>query len=289
MDLNEFLNTIFLKNGKYNKSQATKHWFEVRGYLNFYYEILKLTPYFKESEKICNKELLSMRITDILNKTLYQRRCKICNKIIHVIDHKWPSTCDNKNCKSKYHSIRCKEGNKTKDYSYLKNPELIKKRIESRRNNGRPWNTPESNLKAAKSNSETWKKIWSDPNDHAEYKKRFYNSRPEHSKKIKELIASGKFTPCITNSWANSKCKLLHVNNYEKFYRSSWDAAFQILNPDFEYEKLRIKYIGEDNKEHNYIVDFINDDKKILVEIKPDRINKFKKKYFKRRCCEKMV
>ena len=67
----------------------------------------------------------------------------------------------------------------------------------------------------------------------------------------------------------------------EKYYRSSWDAAFQILNPDFEYEKLRIIYIGNDLKEHNYIVDFINEDKKILIEIKPNKLINLNKNILK--------
>ena len=46
------------------------------------------------------------------------------------------------------------------------------------------------------------------------------------SNTIKKLITEGKFTPCVTNSWANSQCKLLTINGYLKYYRSSWDAAF---------------------------------------------------------------
>jgi hypothetical protein len=89
------------------------------------------------------------------------------------------------------------------------------------------------------------------------------------SKIMKEKIASGEFTPCVTNSWANSRCKI-EIDGFEKKYRSSWDAAFQILNPMCEYEKLRIRYISpEDNDWHNYITDFIDEENKILYEIKP--------------------
>lgn len=86
-----------------------------------------------------------------------------------------------------------------------------------------------------------------------------------NSIKMKEKIAKGEFTPCITNSWANSKCKL-YINN--QFYRSSWEAAFQILNPNCQFEKLRLKYILND-KEHIYIVDFIDNIEKKVYEIKP--------------------
>ena len=84
---------------------------------------------------------------------------------------------------------------------------------------------------------------------------------------MKAKILDGSFTPCITNSWANSKCKL-YING--QFYRSSWEAAFQILNPSCIYEKTRIKYVSpRDKKEHTYIIDFTNNIEKILYEIKP--------------------
>ena len=88
------------------------------------------------------------------------------------------------------------------------------------------------------------------------------------SKKLKERIEQGTFTPCITNSWANSRVKLDIGNG--KLYRSSWDAAFQILNPTCEYEKIRIPYLSpKDNTKHIYIVDFVDETRKIIYEIKP--------------------
>lgn len=84
---------------------------------------------------------------------------------------------------------------------------------------------------------------------------------------MKKKILEGSFTPCITNSWANSKCKL-YINN--QFYRSTWEAVFQILNPKCIYENIRIDYVSPiDNKSHIYIIDFIDKDNKILYEIKP--------------------
>lgn len=94
-------------------------------------------------------------------------------------------------------------------------------------------------------------------------------SYEKQSNTIKEKIKRGEFTPCVTNSWANSRCKL-NVDGFSKLYRSSWDAAFQILNIKCEYEKLRIPYISPfDNKEHIYIVDFIDYEDRIVYEIKP--------------------
>lgn len=94
------------------------------------------------------------------------------------------------------------------------------------------------------------------------------NMKLINSIKMKKLISEGKFTPNITNSWAGSKCTLL-INGNIKKYRSSWEAFFQIVNPNFEYEKIRISYKFEGIK-HNYIVDFVDEHNKILYEIKPD-------------------
>lgn len=136
--------------------------------------------------------------------------------------------------------------------------------------------------------AEKKKQIWYKSNEGKEYLKRLSESRkgknnPRHkrskddwqksyakqSNKMKQNIAEGKFTPCVTNSWANSRCKI-EIDGFEKKYRSSWDAAFQIINPNCEYETLRIQYISpKDNKWHNYLVDFIDHDKKIVYEIKP--------------------
>jgi hypothetical protein len=89
----------------------------------------------------------------------------------------------------------------------------------------------------------------------------------ENSARIKEKIKNGTFTPNITNSWAKSRC-LVNINNNILKFRSSWEAYFQIINPYLKYEKLRIPYFY--NKEwHNYIVDFIDENQRIIYEIKP--------------------
>jgi hypothetical protein len=96
-------------------------------------------------------------------------------------------------------------------------------------------------------------------------------TRKKQSETIKQKILSGDFTPCVTNSWANSRTKI-DINGL-KLYRSTWDAAFQILNPHCEYEKIRIPYINtKDNTQHIYIVDFVDEKNKILYEIKPKNL-----------------
>lgn len=87
------------------------------------------------------------------------------------------------------------------------------------------------------------------------------------SKLMKDKIKKGEFTPNITNSWSNSMCKLL-IDNKIKNYRSTWEAFFNLVNPDFLYENIRIEYFYK-NKKHNYIVDFVDEKNKQLYEIKP--------------------
>lgn len=87
------------------------------------------------------------------------------------------------------------------------------------------------------------------------------------SKLMKEKIKNGEFTPDITNSWSNSMCKL-KINNNIKYFRSTWEAFFSLVNPDLIYEKLRIEYEYKNNK-HTYIVDFLDDKNKQLYEVKP--------------------
>ena len=85
---------------------------------------------------------------------------------------------------------------------------------------------------------------------------------------MKERIASGAFTPPVTNSWCKSRL-VVEIQGKSVPCRSSWDAAFHIVNPNFLYEDVRISYTF-DGRERNYIVDFHDSDNRILYEIKPD-------------------
>ena len=114
---------------------------------------------------------------------------------------------------------------------------------------------------------------------HKEEYKRSDERREKQSQLMISLISSGSFIPKINNVYNGS---LLSYNG--KKYRSSWDLAFHILNPYLLYESKVIQYNSpKDNKEHNYIVDFEDNKKKILYEIKPEvntnnPINKAKEK-----------
>ena len=83
---------------------------------------------------------------------------------------------------------------------------------------------------------------------------------------MKQSILSGKFTP-------NSNNRNTHwESEYNgKKYRSSWEALYQFHFPLAQYEKLRIKYFFQE-KEHIYIIDFIDEQNKIVVEVKPEEL-----------------
>ena len=104
----------------------------------------------------------------------------------------------------------------------------------------------------------------------------------EQSIIMKRKILNGEFTPCVTNSWANSRCKLKIEGSIFKF-RSTWEAMFWLITKH-EYEKIRIPYINEKGDNSSYIVDFVDEKNRILYEIKPMSLkdnyrNKLKEKY----------
>lgn len=88
---------------------------------------------------------------------------------------------------------------------------------------------------------------------------------------VKERIKKGTWTPESTNSWCHSRYKIQFIRNNQiikQNVRSSWEAIFQLLNINLEYEKLRIPYFYN-GEWHNYIVDFIDNTNRIVYEIKP--------------------
>jgi hypothetical protein len=113
------------------------------------------------------------------------------------------------------------------------------------------------------------------------------------SKQKKELIKRGLWTPPITNSWCHSRYNLTFLRNNKLIHqkvRSSWEAFFQLYNPQVEYEKLRIPFNYNDQW-HSYIVDFIDTKNKIVFELKPEAlatsvINMIKEGAVKKWCSE---
>jgi hypothetical protein len=113
----------------------------------------------------------------------------------------------------------------------------------------------------------------------------------KNSIKMKLNIKEGRFIPNITNSWAKSRCKISFIRDskiIDMKTRSTWEAYFQLFNTNLVYEKVIIPYLYK-NIEHNYIVDFVDYDNKILYEIKPlsnkdNDVVKVKTKYGRRWC-----
>lgn len=94
------------------------------------------------------------------------------------------------------------------------------------------------------------------------------------SEKIRLRIKEGTFTPCVTNSWARSKCDVVILRDNTDITvkcRSSWDAYFQIHNPQLLYEKLRVQYFYK-HKFHSYLIDFVDVQNKKMFEIKPSAL-----------------
>jgi len=94
-------------------------------------------------------------------------------------------------------------------------------------------------------------------------------SKLKQSNTVKDKIYNGLFTPCITNSWENSRVRI-KVDGCEYKFRSTWESLFWCLNRKLKYEKIRIKYYDTKKQTfRNYIVDFVDEDNNILYEIKP--------------------
>lgn len=94
--------------------------------------------------------------------------------------------------------------------------------------------------------------------------------RAKQSEQVKQRILNGEFTPKTTNRLNHSRIK------YDGHsFRSSWELAFykdmKAKGVNIEYETLRVAY-KFNGKNHVYITDFVDCDKKIVYEVKPKRL-----------------
>lgn len=140
--------------------------------------------------------------------------------------------------------------------------------MKTRLNTGVPWNkglkgdprsvhipTAETRRKISEKNS---------GKNNGMYGRRMTNDeRLKHSKRMKELILSGEFTPSTNNRNTHWES---HYRG--KKYRSSWEALYQYFDDIAEYESLRLRYLY-DGVEYVYIIDFVNHQTRELIEIKP--------------------
>lgn len=118
-------------------------------------------------------------------------------------------------------------------------------------------------------------------------KQNIRNNAKKHSKTMRQKIANGEFTPCITNTWTHWEAKIILEDNSQKKFRSSWEAVFWNSNKHLEFETLRIPWIDLANKKHSYIVDFYDKSENIIYEVKPKstwKVQNFKMQQIIRYC-----
>lgn len=158
-----------------------------------------------------------------------------------------------------------------------KHGEKLKKNL----NTGNPWNkgTKGQNTGCSGPRSDEVKRKISLKNkgpNNGRYGYKYSSQEKLHKSEVmKNLILSGSFTP-------NSNNRNTHWDAYYngKKYRSSWEALYQYINHNAEYEKLRLQYIYKDSSAI-YIVDFIDHVNKSVIEVKPAELcmgNKFNAK-----------
>jgi hypothetical protein len=137
------------------------------------------------------------------------------------------------------------------------------KRIATRRKNNPVWHTQETKDQISITNKITAA--------NEEFKKKHAEICAKSSIKIsntmKLKIQNGEFTPNITNSWTHFTAYIVQNKQTHKF-RSSWEAVYWYLNQHLLYEKIRILYTVN-NEQHNFIVDFYDEQNKLIIEIKP--------------------
>jgi hypothetical protein len=84
---------------------------------------------------------------------------------------------------------------------------------------------------------------------------------------IKKAILDGRCTPKSNNRMTHADIKYKN-----KIYRSSWECAWQYINPSHLYEKIRIPYVDIDGTQRTTIIDFYDTTNKVLIEIKPKSV-----------------
>lgn len=131
----------------------------------------------------------------------------------------------------------------------------------------------ESKKIGAQKRSITLKDRYNDPILGPQYRKKISDAskksatpkeRARRSELMKNMIADGRLTPSITNTWTRWS-----VEFDNRKFRSSWEAVFYAYHRDnIEYESLRIPYVY-DGCAKTYIIDFVDHTSKIVYEIKP--------------------
>jgi hypothetical protein len=248
---------------------------------NIKLNILYNTSFLNEYNSLLIERLycIKQNITEIVKCNYCSEKAKYCESS----SRRYYNTCINKECMLIH---KRNNGKKITDKRWenhqkpikikISKEERYKKAAETRRKNNPDWFT-EDQKKYIKQKRDDYFSLEENTNNKIKKLKDHWKDpirREKQSNLIKNLIKEGVFTPPITNTWTHWESKYI-FNGKEYKFRSSWEAAFWSVNKDLEFEKLRIPYVYN-NKNHTYIVDFIDYNNNIVYEIKPD--DKFLKK-----------
>lgn len=269
MDDQEIIKYITDNKGKIKRGLTKKKYYEKLNIINVYNEIINKTKHIND---ISLRERIFIIHNNLYN---YIPCCSVCGvkAKFDIFKLKYLQVCGNKICNSLFFTKKSKEYLNKRWSNHIKKEkqptnkiERYKKAVATRRLSNPDWFTIEQKKKIKTSllkviNTQEHK-------DKMIAKFRTPEHREKQSKMLKQLIKEGKFTPPITNTWTHWDSIYLH-NNKEHKFRSSWEAAFWSTNKTLSFEILRIPYIYN-NKEHTYIVDFIDIKNKIVYEIKPN-------------------
>jgi hypothetical protein len=145
---------------------------------------------------------------------------------------------------------------KLMDYSFTKTPERGKKISDS----NKKFNQTEKGVQRRKENSKRMLEFYQTE----EGKKKKIEASKKSSATMKQLIAEGKYTPTITNTWTHWSAKIEFEDGTVKKFRSSWEACFYYSNQHLAYESIRVKEV-----DRTYVSDFVDEQANIMYEIKP--------------------
>ena len=152
--------------------------------------------------------------------------------------------------------IQQKVWTKLRDYSFAKTPEHRKKLSEL----GKKFNETEKGAQRREEKSKRMLEFYQTE----EGKRQKVETNKKSSVTMKTLIAEGKFTPPITNTWTHWSAQIEFEDGTIKKFRSSWEACFYYSNRHLVYENIRVK---ENDK--TYVSDFVDEQTNVMYEIKP--------------------
>lgn len=143
-------------------------------------------------------------------------------------------------------------------------PEARKRAVKTKREwynskEGKEWRKRISEINTL--NTKEWKSKLT------EEEKKIINKKSSDSQIAN--ILNGSFDP--QKNYKHYKKNKCIINGEEKIYRSSWEVVFAISNPHLKYESLKIPYKKDNGNKGIYIPDFIDEEKKIIYELKPRR------------------